>query len=203
MVKKKDAGIDSMVRKAAKDKKLLSEVLAGISSEKPPIKYKSGKTLMILSEEHPEILYPKWDHFVALLGSENTFMKSIGIRILSNLTRVDAKNKFDKIFNKFYGLLNDESMITAASVVGHSGMIARSKPKLQDKITNKLLGIDKTHHSPECKNIIKGKAILSLGEYFEEARNKEKIIEFVRKELKNTRPATRKKAEKFLKKRKA
>jgi hypothetical protein len=199
MVKKKDAGIDSMVRKVAKDKRLLSEVLVGITSEKPQVKYKSGMILMILSEEHPEILYPKWDHFVALLGSENTFMKSIGIKILSNLTRVDAKNKFDKIFDRFYGLLNDESMITAANVVDHSGMIARSKPKLQGRITNKLLGIDKTHHGPECKNIIKGKAILSFGEYFEEAGNKKKMIEFARKELKNTRPATRKKAEKFLK----
>jgi hypothetical protein len=200
MVKKKDAGIDSIVRKAAKDKRLLSEVIAGVNSNKPPIKYKSGKILMILSEKHPEILYPKWDRFVTLLDSENTFMKSIGIRILSNLTRVDVKNKFDKNFDRFYGLLDDESMITAASVVDNSGVIARSKPKLQDKITNKLLGIDKTSHGTECKNIIKGKAILSFGEYFEEARNKKKIIEFMEKELKNSRSATRKKAERFLKK---
>jgi hypothetical protein len=200
MVKKKTAEIERMVRKIAKDGRLLSGVIEGITSAKPQIKYKSGKILMLLSEEHPEILYPKWDHFVGLLSNENTFMKSIGIKILSNLTRVDARNKFDEIFDKFYGLLNDESMITAASVVDHSGMIARAKPKLQNKITNKLLGIDKTHHGSECRNIIKGKTILSFGEFFEQAKNKKRIIEFVRRELKNTRPATRKKAEKFLKK---
>jgi hypothetical protein len=199
MVKKKDAEIESMARKIAKNGRLLSEVIEGTTSEKPQIKYKSGKILMILSQDSPEILYPKWDHFVDLLSSENTFMKSIGIRILSNLTRIDAKNKFDKIFNKFYGLLNDESMITAASVVDQSAMIARAKPKLQNRITNKLLGIDKTHHGSECRNIIKGKAILSFGEYFEEAKNKKRIIEFVTKELKNRRSATRKKAERFLK----
>jgi hypothetical protein len=200
MTKKQAAEIESMARKVIKDKRLLSEVMTGITSEKPQIKYKSGKILMILSQDSPEILYPKWDHFVDLLSSENTFMKAIGIRILSNLTRVDAKNKFDKIFNKFYAMLNDESMITAASIVGHSGMIARAKPKLQNSITNRLLGIDKTHHGSECRNIIKGKAILSFGEYFEEAKNKKKIIEFVTKELKNRRLATRKKADRFLKK---
>jgi hypothetical protein len=200
MVKRKNAEIESMARKIAKDGRLLSGVIEGITSDKPQIKYKSGKILMLLSEEHPEILYPKWDHFVDLLSSENTFMKSIGIKILSNLARVDSRNKFDEIFDKFYGLLNDESMITAASVVGHSGTIAKAKPKLQNRITNRLLGIDKTHHSSECRNIIKGKAILSFDEFFEEAKNKKKIIEFVRRELKNTRPATRMKAEKFLKK---
>lgn len=154
---------------------------------------------MTLSEKNPGVLYSKWDRFVDLLDSENAFMKSIGIRILSNLARVDTKNNFDKIFDKFYGLLNDESMVTAANLVDHSGMIAKAKPKLQNRITSRLLGIDSTDHGPECKNILKGKAILSFREYFEEARNKKKIIEFVKKELKNTRLATKKKPEKFLK----
>lgn len=198
MTKTKASAAERMARKAAKDKRLLSEVIAGITSDRPQIKYQSGKTLIILSEQNPGTLYPQWSHLVDLLGSENTFMKSIGIRIVSNLTRVDTKNKFDRIFNKFYGLLNDDSMVTAANLVDHSGMIAKAKPKLQSRITNRLLGIDKTDHGSECKNIIKGKAIVAFGEYFEEAKNKKKIIEFVKGQLRNRRPATRKKAQRFL-----
>jgi len=200
MGKIKNPAAQKIAKKAAKDKRLLSEVMVGITSDKPQIKYQSCNILMILSQENPKTLYPKWDHFVNLLKSENTFMKSIGIIIISHLTEVDAKSRFDKIFNKFYGLLNDESMITAANLAAVSGRIARAKPELQNKITNRLLGIDDTDHSPECKNIIKGKAIEAMGEYFEEAKNKKKIIEFVKGELKNTRTATRKKAEKFLRK---
>ena len=88
----------------------------------------------------------------------------------------------------------------AANIAALSGTIAKAKPNLQDKITNKLLDIDKTHHSSECKNIIKGKAILSFDEFIDEFDDKEKIIQFVKKELKNTRSATRKKAENLLKK---
>lgn len=91
-------------------------------------------------------------------------------------------------------------MVNAANIAKFSGKIAKAKPHLQDKITNKLLDIDKLHHSSECKNIIKGKAILSFDEYIGELIDKEKIIQFVKKELNNTRSATRKKAEKLISK---
>jgi hypothetical protein len=200
MIEKKNVNVESIAKKASKDKKLLIEVVKGLTSDKPPIKYKCGKALMILSKENPKVIYPKWDDFIKLLKSDNTFMKSIGINIIANLTRVDTKNKFDKIFDRFYRLLDDESMITASNIAGLSGVIALAKPKLQTKITNRLMSIDKTHHSLECRNIIKGKVILSFGEYFKDTRNKKNIMEFVKGELKNTRPATKKKAEKFVKK---
>jgi hypothetical protein len=200
VIEKKNVTAESLAKKVPKDKKLLNEVIAGLTSDKPQIRYKCGKVLMILSKENPKVIYPKWDEFVKLLKNDNTFMKSIGITIIANLTRVDNKNRFDKIFDRFYGLLDDDSMITASNIAGLSGMIAQAKPKLQTKITNRLMNIDKTHHSLECRNIIKGKVILSFDEYFEETRNKKKIIEYVKGELENSRPATKRKAEKFIKK---
>ncbi len=200
MIEKKIVTAESLAKRAAKDRKLISEIIEGLSSDKPQIKYKCGKALMILSKENPKLIYPNWDRFVMLLESENTFMKSIGITIIANLIVVDAKKKFDNIFDRFFGLLDDESMITAASIADHSGLIGKAKPKLQTKISNRLMNIDKTHHSFECKNIIKGKAILSFDKFFEETRNKKKILEFVKGELENTRPATKKKAENFIKK---
>ena len=200
MIEKKNVDAESIAKKVVKDERLLDDLLEGVSSEKAVIKYKSLKVLMLVSEQQPKMLYPEWDFFVKLLDDDNTFLRVIGATIIANLTRVDTKNKFEKIFNKYYSLLEDESMINAANIAGRSGIIARAKPHLQGKITNKLLDIDKTHHSSECKNIIKGKAILSFEEYIGEFKDKKKIIHFVRNELKNTRSATRKKAEKFLKK---
>lgn len=200
MIEKKGVNAESIAKKVVKDKRLLDDLLEGVSSDKAVIKYKSLKVLMLVSEQQPKMLYPKWDFFVKLLDNNNTFLRVIGATIIANLTRVDTKNKFEKIFNKYYSLLEDESMINTANIAGRSGIIARAKPHLQGKITNKLLDIDKTHHGSECKNIIKGKAILSFEEYIGEVKDKKKIIQFVRNELQNTRSATRKKAEKFLKK---
>lgn len=197
---KKDVSVEDIAKKVTDNKKMINDLLENLSSDKAVIKFKSLKVLMYLSEHQPEILYPKWDFFVDLLDNENTFLRSGGAIMLANLTRVDKEKKFETIFDRYYNLLEDKSMINAANIAGRSGMIAKAKPHLQDKITDKLLYIDKTHHGLECKNIIKGKAILSFYEYIDEYDSKEKIIRFTKKELKNTRSATRKKAEKLLKK---
>ncbi|TET45835.1 hypothetical protein E3J62_06615 [candidate division TA06 bacterium] len=197
---KKGANIQRLARKASKNGETLSEVTKGISSDKARVKYGCAKVLRTLSETNPEVLYSSWDFFADMLDTDNTFLKSDAAFIIANLTGVDSKCKFEKLFDKFYGLVDDESMVTAANVVKISGVVAKAKPKLQSRITNRLLSIDKTHHGRECKNIIKGHAILALDEYFDESRDKKKILKFVKKQLRNPRPGTRKKAEKFLKK---
>jgi hypothetical protein len=199
-IDKKSVSIESIANKVVKDRKLLDDLIDFTTSDKPDIKYKSLKVLKFLSEQQPSVLYKKWDYFVKLLDDENTFLRAIGVIIIANLARIDTENKFEVIFDKYYSLLEDESMINAANIAGYSGIVAKAKPHLQGKITNKLINIDKTHHGSECKNIIKGKAIISFDEYYDEFENKDKIIKFVKKELKNTRSATRKKAEKLLKK---
>jgi len=181
-------------------KKVVNDLFEYVKSDKAVVKYNSLKVLIFLSEHQPNVLYKEWDFFVKLLDNDNTFLRAIGLRILANLTKIDKENYFEKIFEKYYSLLDDKSMINAANIAGHSGIIAQAKPHLQEKITDKLLTIDKTHHSSECKNIIKGKAILSFNQYIDEYEDKEKIIRFVKKELNKTRSATRKKAEKILKK---
>jgi len=138
--------------------------------------------------------------FVKLLDNDNTFLRAIGVKIIANLIRVDTKNKFDIIFDKYYNILNDKSMINAANVAEHSGIIAKEKPYLKSIIINKIFDIDKTHHSSECKNIIRGKVIQSFYEHFSFFKDKERIIKFVKNEIKNSRSDTRKKAEKFIKK---
>jgi hypothetical protein len=117
---------------------------------------------------------------------------------LANLTKVDKDNKFEKIFNKFYGLLDDKSFITAAYVSGVSGKIALSKPQLQTKITNRLLSIDKTHHHQERKDLAKASIIEAFEEYYEQARYKNKMLEFAEKQLDCASPKTRNKAKEFL-----
>jgi len=198
---KKGVNIERVVRRASRDKEVLSEVMKGISSDEPRVKYGCAKVLRALSEANPEVLYRRWNFFADMLDSDNTFLKSDAAFVIANLTKVDTKGKFENLFNRFFKLIDDESMVTAANVVKVSGLIARAKPELQSRITNRLLNIDKTHHGLECKNIVKGHAILALGEYFEESRNKKRILEFVKKQLKNSRSGTRKKAERFLKER--
>lgn len=193
----KNLNIVNVTKKALKDKEVFSELLEGILSKNETIRSNGFKALMLLSEEYPVVLYSKWDHFVEMLDSKNAFFKFMAIQLIANLTKIDKENKFKKIFNKYYDLLND-SVIVAGHITANSGKIARAKPELQTKITNKLLNIDKTIQ--KHKDLIKAGAIESFSEYFNEAKDKNKIVDFVKAQLHCESPRTKKTAKEFLKK---
>ena len=176
----------------------MAELLDNLRIKNETIRYNSHKVLFYISEQQPKVLYPKWDFFTDLLDSDNTYHKLSSVQLLANLTKADTNGKFEKTFDKFYNLLDDKSFITAVYVAAASGMIAKAKPKLQTKITNRLLNIDQTHHDPERRDLIKGSTVDSFRAYFEEARNKRKIIDFVKKQLKSKSPKSKKIAKEFL-----
>ena len=188
-----------IAKKAIKDQELLSKLLEGILSKDDEIRYPSFKALLIISEEAPKVLYPKWDFLAGLINSDNSYRKLIALRLIANLTKADTDNKFEKIFDDYYSILDEDKTMTAGHLAGNSGKIAKAKPKLQLKITNKLLNIDNTHRGKQ-KELIKAYAIEAFDEYYEEAEDKKKIIEFVKKQLESESPKTRKKAKEFLEK---
>jgi hypothetical protein len=195
----KNINIKAFANKALKDDKLLAELLDNLWSKNETIRYNSHKVLCLISQEHPRILYPQWDYFTQFLKSDNTYHKLSAIHILANLIKADTRGKFEKMFDRFYGLLDDKSFITAAYLAGASGKIARAKPKLQAKITNRLLSIDKTHHQQERKDLVKASIIEAFEEYFDQTRYKKRILEFVEKQLNCESPKTRKIAKEFMK----
>lgn len=195
----KSIDIKAVAKKALKDDKLLGELLDNLWSKNETIRYNSHKVLCLISQEHPRILYPQWDYFAQFLKSDNTYHKLSAIHILANLIKADTRGKFEKMFDRFYRLLDDKSFITAAYLAGASGKIARAKPKLQAKITNRLLSIDKTHHQQERKDLVKASIIEAFEEYFDQTRNKKRILEFVEKQLSCESPKTRKTAKEFMK----
>lgn len=195
---KKNIDIKAVAKKALNDDKLLAELLDNLRSKNEAIRYNSHKVLFFITEEQPQTLYSKWDYFVEFLDSDNTYHKLSAVHLLANLSKVDKNNKFEKLFDRFYGLLNDKSFITAAYLAGASGKIAKAKPKLQTRITNRLLSIDKTHHEQERKDLVKTYIIEAFEEYFDQTKNKKRIIEFVQ-QLNCKSPKTRKAAKEFLK----
>jgi len=193
-----EATAKELAKKAIKEKELLPELLQGILSKEDKTRYTSFKALMFICEQQPDLLYPHWDHFASLLDRENTHSKYIASYLLASLTAVDADGKFEEIFDKYYSLLDDRSIIPAAHVARNSSKIVKSKPELEPKITGRLLRIDETHHKPGHKELIKSEAIVAFNEYFEAATDKEKIAEFVKEQTKSKSPKTRKNAKEFL-----
>ena len=200
----KDIDADEALIYIRKNTNSIPAIINGINSTNPRIKFGCAKILSKLSQEKPEKLYKEIDFFTDMLDHKNNIIKWNAMDILANLSRVDTKNKFDNIFDKYFELLNDDTMITLGHVVDNSSIIANAKPHLAEKITKNLLKLEKIKTKPkvtkECKNILYGKAILAFDKYYSNIDNREEVISFVKRQLKNSRLSTKVKAEKFLKK---
>jgi len=195
----KKLDVEAAAKIAIKEKKLRSDLVDNLWSKNETVRYNSSKILFSLTQQKPELLYDKWDDLVKFLDSDNTYHKLSAVLLLGNLTKADKNNKFEKIFNKYYSLMDDKSFITAAYVAQASGTIALAKPELQTKITNKLLKIDETHHQQERKDLAKASIIEAFAQYYKNTKNKKAILRFVETQLTAQSPKTRKKAKEFLK----
>jgi len=192
-----------LLEKVKQNYELIPEILDGISSSKPAIRYSCAKVLMDLSEEEPEKLYAHMDFFIKMLESKYRILTWNAIITIANLTKVDLEKKFDSIFDKYYSFLDDEYMVTVANLVGNSGKIALAKPYLTQKITDKLLKVENIsitpHLSEECKRVITQNAIKTFDLFFSQIEEKDKVISFVKKHLNSSRETLRTESENFLK----
>ena len=180
---------------------LLGELLNGVSADDAKARFGSAKALRVISEKNPQLLYPHMPFFADLLDSKNNILKWTAIDIIGNLTAADTDDAFKRLFEKYYSYLHEGSLITAGHVVDTSGSIALSKPDLIGKITERLLTVDEVPlPTPECRNILVGKAIRAFEVYFDriESQDRNRVLSFVRRHLHNSRNATRTRAKKFL-----
>jgi hypothetical protein len=195
---------ETMAQHALHNERALHDLLDGISpkTQKSIIRENSSKAVLYLSEQHPAVLLPHWAYFVKLLKSDNGFSKYVAVHTLANLVTTDDDGRFEKSFIAFYKLLDDESVMVASHVAGVSGQIARAKPQLQSKITQRLLSIPQTHFPAERQALIISYALPSLDEYFAEAtaRDQDRILAFAHQQLDCASPKTRKLAKDFIKK---
>jgi hypothetical protein len=182
---------------------LIEKAIEGLSAEKATVRYRCEKVLRTISTKQPEILYPHFDFFAGLLDGSNNFLKWGAIITIGNLVRADLNNKFELIFDKYFSPIAGPVMITAANTIRSAAKIAAAKPALADRISKQILKVEGAKYkTPECRNVAIGHAIDSFDQFFEHVQNKDAIIKFVKKQLKNTRSPVRKRAERFLKKRK-
>lgn len=189
---------------AETDFKLVPILLEGTSSAKATVRYGCGSVLADLSAKHPDKLYQYMDKFVALLDSKYRILTWNALVVIANLTKVDSDRKFDAIFDKYYGFLSNEYMVTVANTVANSARIASNKPYLADRITAELLKVQNLQTTPhlteECRRVIAEKTIETFNTLINYTQNKKALIDFVQQYVNSPRLSLRKEAQSFLKK---
>jgi hypothetical protein len=191
--------IEDIIKKVIKDKKLLNKLLQEILSKKDEIRTRNYKILLKISKTHPSIMYSKWYFLVDLLDSDNHFHRYIAINLIANIISVDIDNKFNEIFDIYFGNIEGNRTMVAGQTVLNSGKIAKEIPNLRLKIINILLNIDKIHQGKQTE-LLKGYAIEAFNDFFDEILDKKDILIFVKTQLNSNSPRTKKIAKEFLEK---
>jgi hypothetical protein len=200
-IARKNSDKSKIAEKVIRDTNLLSQLFMGLQADEARIKYGSNKVLIIISEKNPSVIYPKLDFFISQLNSNNNFLKWGAIDIIANLCRVDSKHHFESIFEKYISPIHGHQMITAANTIKAANKIAGIKHNLIEKLAEEIMSVENTdYETEECNNIVIGQAIKTLDDLFPKLKSKKPVFDFVQRQLKNRRPATRKKAETFIRK---
>jgi hypothetical protein len=193
-----------LLAKVEADFDLLPQLFEGVSSRKAHVRYGCGGILAELTAKHPNRLYSHMDEFIALLDCKHRILVWNAMAAIANLCSVDTEKKFDAIFDKYYGFLKDEYLVTVANAVANSGKIALAKPYLIPKITEALLSVENISTTPhlteECKRVVAGKAVGSFAQFYSKmcAEEKAKVMAFMKRHCGSPRKALKTKAECFL-----
>jgi hypothetical protein len=114
---------------------------------------------------------------------------------------VDRANKLDGILERYLGVIDGPELIDAATAIHGAARIARGKPKLAARCVKAILRVSGAKYkTDECRNVAAGHAIQALADCLDVVGDKEPVIAFVKAQVENARPGTRKKAEAFLRK---
>jgi hypothetical protein len=184
---------------------LIPEILNGVCSSKASVRYGCASVLVDLSAKYPDKLYPYFDWFIELLDSKYRILTWNAMAAIANLCSVDTDRKFDAVFDKYYGFLEAEYLVTVANVVVNSAKIALAKPYLIPKITQQLLKVQdhstSSHLTEECKRVIAEKTLETFNVFFSKSKmeDKPKILALTKESLNSPRASLKAKADRFVK----
>lgn len=180
---------------------LLEALLAAVSSDTARVKFGAIKALRILSERSPELIYPHFDFFASLLQNKNSILRWNAMLILGNLAAVDEDLRTERMIDEYLAPISGPHLIDAANTMRGATAIAAAKPHLADRIAGRILKVERANYAtPECRNVAIGHAINSLERLFPILARKRLVQLFVSRQIGNPRNATKKKAERFLRK---
>jgi hypothetical protein len=179
---------------------LIAEVLAGVGAKRAGVRFGASKALRILSERVPELLYPHFDFFVAMLGHDNLILKWNATITLANLARVDPEGKIEAVLNRYLDMISGSNMITAANAMRGAAIIGAAKPHLVKRIVPRIMRVERADYAtPECRNVAIGHALRALEELADLLPDRRRVRLFAARQLGNPRAATSSKARRFLK----
>lgn len=198
--------LQTLVEMVSADPDAIGILLDLIRTESGSLKFFCDKVIRTISESRPDLVYPWFEEIASLIHSPNHFIQWGALRTIANLISTDQGRKFAAIKNQYFDLIDDETMITAATVAGVAWKFVQALPELEPEITGRLLKaadntyLTKGEPSPECRDIMIGHVLDSFEQYFDLSTRQAEMMAFAEGQIENQRTSTARKAISFIRK---
>lgn len=198
---KKGADIDALAEQAIGDPQFLKELLEEVSLESKDTvrRHNTFQILERVANTKPQLVSDHWEAWVNLLDHERDFQRYWGIHLVAALAKAPEEHRFESIMEKYFALLDDQSIANAAHVAGLAGGIACAKPHLIPSITAYLMKVNQIHFEPGRKGLVAFYVLESMHQYMPLVEDRKEIIKFARELLDLPNLRLKKRIEKFLK----
>jgi hypothetical protein len=96
------------------------------------------KYIMKITDRKVDWIYEEWDLLVNKLDDENSYQRSIAIKLLCNLIKSDEEDRINKIINKLLRHTKDDKFITSRQCILNIWKVAIKSKQLCEKVMNHL-----------------------------------------------------------------
>ena len=192
--------LGQLAQAAIEDPRVITASVDGLVAKDNTYRENCYLVLLEVYQLAPELLYLHWDQLVKLLDSQNAFHRAIAVQLIARLCVIDREKKFERLFERYFGLLDDQKIMVSRYLVQNVSYILVGKPDLKDDVLERLLSVDLTHHPESRKALLKADVIEVLSEVYPDKSNQERVVAFVQSALTSSSPKARQAATRFLKK---
>ncbi len=185
-----------------KDRELRDWLVDGSFAKNETLRYNCVRVLFRTLEREPQLFYPYWDRFAAMVVSPNGFHRSAAAQAVAHLAAVDAECRLDGLLRTYLRLMDDPKVMVTHYFIETLDRIYLARPEFQNKIIATLLSLDQTHHLPQRRDLLKADVLAVLGRLYEvlPQMDRKKALAFAHDSLEGDSSKTRKAAKDFIKK---
>ncbi len=202
LTRKEPAELYDAVKPVLHDAELRDWLVNGSFEKNETVRYNCVRVLFRAMEREPQLFYPYWDRFAAMVVSPNGFHRSAAAQAIAHLAGVDAECKLDGLLRIYLRLMDDPKVMVRHYFIETLDRIYLARPEFQSKVIATLLSLDQTHHLPQRRDLLKADVLAVFDRLYEALPDKDKkrALRFACQSLQCDSGKTRKAAQEFLEK---
>ena len=131
----------------------ISELINSLFDKNDKAAYKCLKELLSVSEKNNDI-YQFFDTFSEMIDSDNSYVRTRGLLLISASAKWDIDFKIDEMVDKYLSHITDDKPITARQCIKALPNIAKFKPDLVDDILTALSKADPQRYVGSMQSLV-------------------------------------------------